>query len=716
MIPDRQFKEVELRLKTLEQKIGQTRYDTRAVVQSELSSGIKIHMQQESLHGIYIALCIDTIDIWKMNRIRIFCPLLHNPDNPLDEFPWAMPISSMGGFDDSGLNWVPPAGSTVVISFEGGNRGAPYYHGTVWNRNRGKQGATFWSNNTQEYKDIYEGHRKGYLVGPNDESQVLPPWNTESYNGFDLNSIVDFSSDPAAQKRITYPNIYGFKTPEKHMVKMVDGDPKCNRRWKRLEIMSSCGNWMMFKDDHIHYSGQWAHPSCGAKPGDVSCVEGQGEGSPSEDTGKIYGLISRNQNKEATTASAEAQSYNPKEKTSCSGNQSNSKIIGGHPSTGHPSSKYPNSQVGDNPYFKHENEGRPYKGPGTPQNNKCDLPQTGIQLMSIGGHTFVMDDSVEEPGGTLGWERSLKPFDFGCNNNFAGRTYWKSATGHVIEMSDVEKTDLKNSKLRSENNYIRMKSAAGNEIELNDHTVGNANCPGSPPNIAGKKRGIHLKSTSNHTIDMCDDTNEQSSPCRKEGGIPAAKAKKAYIKIRSGYGLEIVMSDSNIQEPETQQQFIQIKSPQYTNENGPHLLRMQESQSTERSLIFLRSGGRYVVSTAKTKIELIGDKEKNPSDSIEWISRLKLVSTEDYYVNVTKKSHIFLANENIYLLAGKDCVAEDGTPTPCVGPVLVYENGCIRLSDRVYASASKSAPAASIFMLEPLANCATPNNDAGTVA
>ena len=144
MIPDRQFKEVELRLKTLEQKIGQTRYDTRAVVQSELSSGIKIHMQQESLHGIYIALCIDTIDIWKMNRIRIFCPLLHNPDNPLDEFPWAMPISSMGGFDDSGLNWVPPAGSTVVISFEGGNRGAPYYHGTVWNRNRGKQGATFW--------------------------------------------------------------------------------------------------------------------------------------------------------------------------------------------------------------------------------------------------------------------------------------------------------------------------------------------------------------------------------------------------------------------------------------------------------------------------------------------------------------------------------------------------------------------------------------------
>jgi hypothetical protein len=318
-----------------------------------------------------------------------------------------------------------------------------------------------------------------------------------------------------------------------------------------------------------------------------------------------------------------------------------------------------------------------------------------------------MDDSVEEPGGTLGWERSLKPFDFGCNDNFAGRSYWKSTTGHLIEMSDVEKTGLNNSKLRAENNYIRIKSATGNKIELNDHTVGSANCPGCPPNIAGSQRGIHLQSTSNHTIDMCDDTNEQCAPCRKEGGVPAAKAKKAYVKIRSGYGLEMIMSDSNIQEPETQQQYIQIKAPQYTNDCGPHIFRMQENKSPERSLIFLRAGGKYITSTCKDKIDIIGDKEKNPSDYIEVISRLKLVSTEDYYVNITKKSHLFLADENIYLLAGKDCEDKDGNPTPCVGPVLVYENGCIRLSDRVFASASKSAPAASIFMLEPLVNCPT---------
>lgn len=707
-VNENELKAIELRVKAIEQRFGSMKYETKSVVQSELSDGVRVHMQQETLHGVYIALCIDTVDIWKMNRVRFFCPLLDNPNRPIDEMQWAMPISSMGGFDDSGLNWVPPAGSAIVISFEGGNRSSPYYHGTVWNRNRGPQGAHLWSNAMQEYENVYEGHRKGYLVGPNDESQVLPPWNTESYNGFDLNSVVDFSSDPEAQKRITYPNIYGFKTPEKHMLKMVDGDPKCNRRWKRLEIMSSCGNWMMFKDDHIHYAGQWSHPSCGARKGDTSCVEGQDAGSPQEDTTRLYGLISAAQNgTESNASSAQAQPYNPKEKTSCEGIGSNKKIIGGHPDTGHPSSKYPNQQVGDNPYFKHQNECRPYQGPGTPQNNRCDLPQTGIQFTSISGHTFVMDDSVEEPGGDMGWERSLKPFDFGCNDNFAGRSYWKSATGHLIEMSDVEETGLKNAKLRSENNYIRIKSATGNKIELNDHTIGKQDCPGCPPNIAGPNRGIHIESTSKHTIDLCDDTNEQCSPCRREGGTPDNKAKKAYIKIRSGYGLEIMMSDSNTQQKETQQQFVQILAPQYSNECGPHIFRMQTGASKESSKILLRSGGQYIVSTCDSKIDVVGDKDKNPADYMEIVSRSKIVSSQDWYVNFTKKSHLFIAEENIYLLAGKDCKSETGDLGPCVGPVLVYQNGCVRLSDRVFASTSCTATPATIFMLDPLGRCPT---------
>jgi hypothetical protein len=730
------YKDYETRLRAIEGRFSNFLYNTAAVVQSTLNDGVKVLVQEETLNGIYLAFCIDTIDIWKMNRIRFFCPFIHSPYRPIKEFPWAYPISSMGGFDDCGLNWVPPAGSTVAIMFENGDRNSPYYLGTVWHRNRGPEGKHNWLYSSMggpksEYKEVYEGKRKGYLVGANDESQVLPPWNTESYNGFDLNSIVDFSSDPEAQKRITYPNIYGFKTPEKHMLKMVDGDAKCNRKWKRMELMSSCGNWMMFKDDHLHYCGQWAHTSCGAKPGDVSCVQGQDEGSPEDDTTKQYGLISRYQSltgegidteaifgtvagrvNDANTRNTSARSYVPKEKTDCDGKTSNKKIIGGHPSTGSPNSKYPDSQVGDNPYFKHENECRPYKGPSTPQNNKCDLPQTGIQFMSISGHTFVMDDSVEEPSGDMGWSRSTKAFDFGCNNTFAGRMYLKSATGHSIEISDLETSGK--TPVRSENNYIMLKTATGNKVELNDHTIA--------PCTAGSRRGVHIQSTSNHTLDMCDEANEQCSETRKEGASPKATAKKAYIKMRTGYGLEIMMNDSSSQE-ETQQQYIQLLAPQKTKPGscGPHIIRMQESTNSENSYIFLRSGGRYVISTCKDKVEIIGDPEKNPSDCVEIISRLKVVSTEDYYVNVTKKSHVFVANEKILLLAGKDCQPKnnDDGCVPCLGPVVVYVGGCLRLSDRVYASASCTAQGASIFMLEPLVQCPTDpccTSSAGTPA
>lgn len=454
-----------------------------------------------------------------------------------------MPISAMGGFDDSGLNWVPPAGSTIALLFEAGSRASAFYIGTTWQRNRGPQGQHNWGINIPEYYKIWEGHRKGYLVGPNDESQVFPPWNTESYNGFDLTSILDFADKPEVQKLITYPNIYGFKTPEKHMIKMVDGDPKCNRKWKRFEIMSGCGNWIMMKDDHLHYAGQWSHPECGVPDADVSCVEDVDEapepdrakgdlqrGSVGEDSGggedtdAVIALIDQ----EARTIDVTPKEGKKKEDTECEGNVSNSKIIGGHPSTGHPKTKHHKKQKGANPYFKHQNECRPYKGPGTPQNNTCDLPQSGIQFMSISGHTFVMDDSVEEPQGNPEWERSMRGFDFGCNNHYVGRSYWKSATGHSIEMSDVESPQGDpGRKLRGEENYIRLKTATGNLFEMNDHTVPEKDCPGSPPNIGGEKRGFTMRSTSNHSFEMIDHTNEQSSPCRSEGGVPTPKAKKS---------------------------------------------------------------------------------------------------------------------------------------------------------------------------------------------
>lgn len=715
VVSQEKFNQLEQRLKEIEVRFGNMLYDTRGVVQSELKDRMVVHQQSESQFGLLTALCIDTVDIWKQNRIRFFCPAFHNPKRPIKEMPWAYPVSSMGGFDDCGLNWVPPAGSTVCILFENGQRSSPYYIGTTWHRNRGPSGQHNWGFNIEEYYKIWEGHRKGYLVGPDDESQVFPPWNTENYNGFDLNSIVDFSSNPEAQKLMTYPHIYGFKTPEKHMIKMVDGDPKCNRRWKRFEIMSGGGNWIMLKDDHLHYAGQWAHPDCGVKDGETSCVKGASNSSVT-DTTKTKGLgetgvtLDTGGNKDAQVNTTAARiDAEKKEENSCTGKQSNSKIIGGHPSTGAPGTMYKDSQSGANPFFKNKNECRPYMGAGTPQNNVCDLPQSGIQIMSISGHTFVMDDSVEEPSGEAGWERSTKPFDFGCNNHYVGRTYWKSATGHTIEMSDVESPNgVENAQLRGEDNFIRLLSAGGNKLELNDHTTGEPGCKGCPPNVAGEKRGIFLGSTSGHTFEMHDETNEQCGPCRMESGYaPIPKAKKAFMKMRTGYGLEFNMADDNDQE-KTKKQYIQIFCPQKDNkQRGPHIERFQEAPSGP-GLIFLRAGGNYIVMTYDAMIEIVGDEKDNPSDKIEIITKLKLVYTKDFYVNVTEKSHVFLAKERILLLAGRDCPPPPGSSDPCgpcVGPVLVYVGGCVRLSDRVYASSSMDAPGASIFMLEPLIKC-----------
>lgn len=663
------------RLKALENRFTDIGFDLSAIAQTEIKKRWKIAPQSESLFGMFTALCVDTVDPLKQNRVRFYSPYFHRNNIPVKSLPWAYPISSMGGFDDCGLNWVPPAGSTLCIIFEMGSRSSPFYIGTTWHRDRGPDGKHNWNYNIEEYYRIHEGHRKSYLVGPNDGSQVLPPWNTESSNGYDYDSIQDFENNPEARRKITYPNIYGLKTPQKHYIKLVDGDYKCNHKFKRLELGSSCGNWMIFKDDWLHNSGTWAHTSCGSQGPELDCLDENGK---------------------------------PKEITTCDGESSSSTILGGHPATPENTTYGLKSNYGSNPYFKHANECRPYKGPGTPQNNKCILPQSGIQLLSRSGQTIVLDDSVEEPRGIPNHESSTENFDYGCNDKFLGKIMIVSSTGHQFQMSDVEEE----SKLRGKNNFIRLKSASGNLIELNDHTTGKKNCPGCPPNLAGSKRGISLISTSNHHIMMCDEDNEQCSPCRKDNGevtwdsagsTNTAKAKKAFIRIRSGYGLEILMKDQDSQE-KTATQHIQIYCPQKDNKiRGPHLFRMQE-RSDGPGLMFLRVGGNYVCSTHDNHYTIVGETDNNPTNKISVVSKHNIEISEEMYLN-TAKLHLLIADKYILLLAGKElsprCKDQDGNCGPCAWPVLCMTNKGITISDRVFASASPNASTAHIFHLLP---------------
>ena len=628
--------------------------------------------QMQMMYGLHIAICVDTIDPWKQGGVRFFSPLLHEPETQIANLPYAMPISGQGGFDDSGCTWVPPAGSKLCLVFEAGHRQTPYYIGTAWDRSR-RDG---WGINVKEYEKIHRGHRGGYMVGTRggnqDEDQVFPPWNTENYNGFDIDSLADFASDTNAQNDITYPNIYGWKTPQKHMIKMVDGNYKCNHRWQRLEIKSAQGNHLIFKDDRVHPAAQWANPDCGCDgSGNVGrCNDG--------DT--------------------------PLEKADQCGGAS--------------------QEVCANPYFKHRSECRPYSGPKNPQNNKVDkttLPQSGIQLTSLSGHTFWMDDSVNQPKGSNEWENGLRSFDYGCDEVFKGKSVWKSAHGHQIVMSDVEPEDAP--KTRNDENFIKILTASGNKIELNDDTKGDT-CR------AGPRRGIELQSTSNHVIQMVDENNEQCSPERREGGVAVSEATDAFVKIRTGYGLEVMMADENSQK-DTQTQYIQIMAPQKDACCGPHMIRMQESDYC--GYIFVRAGGDYMCITEGDHVTVVGVGESTPDDDFckggclgprnmfTAVSQHTVHWSCNFYFNKAE-IHAFLADKIILLMAGKDCPPppDQEECVPCIGPIAVLLSDPItkktRLvaSDRVFASASlesQTIPLQSMFSKKPGVNCPPPEEE-----
>lgn len=639
------------RLQAVEDKFYEMGFDMKRIAQTEVKKRWKVQPQAETFFGMYTALCIDTLDPYKYGRVRIYSPLLNNPETRVKSLDWAYPISSFAGFDDSGAPWVPPASSMLCIIFERGSRSTPYYIGTTWPRTRGTEQQHTWNFPIPEYTCIWEGHRNGYLVGPNDGSQVLPPWNTESYNGPDVNK--QMTGIEIEQLPIHPPHIYGFKTPEKHMWKGVDGDPYCNRRWKRLEILSGGGGgWMIFKDDHMHPSGQWAHPDCG------DCGSGDLSNCSSCDS-------------PFDTCCAPSEGINCDEgwKGECS-----------------------------NPWFKHSNEGRPYRGPQTPQNNRSDLPQTGIQFLSYGGHTFVMDDTVEEPEGIPKWERSLEPFDWGCTDKCEGRTHWTSMTGHFIEMSDWEEP----ARTRGKWNHIKMMSACGNQIKLCDHTV--------PECIAGENRGIWLTSTSNHVIQMCDEGTTQCSvrkeidkeenctqgmtPGKREPK-PKSEAEKGYIRFRTGYGLEIMMADYYTQK-KTDQQFIQIFCPQNDNDCGPHIMRFQERENACDAYVFLRVAGEYLCSTCCDHVTIVGDKDEMPSSKVVIVSKDYLEVTENIYYNKAQ-THLFFADERIFLLVDHDC--KDNKP--CAGLVAVLTSAGLKASTRVIASLKPDDPTIAVWHLDP---------------
>ncbi len=665
--------------------------------------------QRNSYPGLHLAICIETRDPWKQNRVKYFSPILHLPKNNSDndkettkinQLDWAWPISAMGGFDDCGLSWVPPAGTTLCLLFQNGNAETAFYVGTTWHRNRGPEGqlGDFFNYDIPEYSKVYSGHRKGYMVGPNDESQVLPPGNTDNYQGFDIDSAADSDSVPDAQTKTTWPHKYIIRSPEKHTIALDDGDPKCNRRWKKIEIISSMGHYFLMKDDPYHHCGSWTNPKCqdpNLDLGDIcvaisttTVVSGIPQISITEicEQGPDTDFAPCPTSEELVFQAADLE-YLGTEYLCISGIVLPERIASTIPSVSpvdicstmiHGFSdncfRFPNH--GTNKYHKHQQECFPFL------EGRCALQQSGMQMISRAGHTLVFDDSVEEPNGRVEWEQSLEPFDKdGCTGVYKGRTFWRSSTGHVIEMNDEEV----NPKIRGPRNGINIVTASGNRLCFSDHSL--------PCCTAGENRGIHMKSTANHTLDFVDDTNDQCSPERDGCGKTGAYSQKAFIRMRSGYGITLTMNDSSSQQ-RTDRQYFQIMSPQTDNSTrGPHVFHMQE-EAVGAGQIFLRAGGDYIVHTYDNMVEVVGD-DSNPSNSMEFVSKQKIVSCKDIYYNKAK-THVFWADDYMFLLAGKDCQNSQGGLGPYAYPVVVACNQIpehitamtgMKASEHIFASA-----------------------------
>jgi hypothetical protein len=217
---------------------------------------------------------------------------------------------------------------------------------------------------------------------------------------------------------------------------------------------------------------------------------------------------------------------------------------------------------------------------------------------------------------------------------------------------------------------------------------------------------------------MIDETNPQCSPCRRSGGVPIPKAKRAYIQLRTGYGLLIGMYDfegpegADGSQEETINQNIRIFAPQKDNDRGPHLIRLQEAPSGPGEVDII-VGGNYFCNTYDHHVTNVG-KEENPSNRITNVSNNTLVNTEKDYINVARR-HAFIADDFIYLLAGKDCPDKEGNEdeAPCIWPVLCMTNKGVVMSDRVFCSASEDSENVSVFHLSPFVDMFGSDEPAG---
>jgi hypothetical protein len=217
---------------------------------------------------------------------------------------------------------------------------------------------------------------------------------------------------------------------------------------------------------------------------------------------------------------------------------------------------------------------------------------------------------------------------------------------------------------------------------------------------------------------MSDEGNERSYACRSEGATPLANANAAYMQLRTGYGLQITLNDSPSQKT-TQGQSIDIVAPQKSIEGGsrPHIIQLQEGYPDiqESGFIQIRSGGNLFLYATENSLELVD------GHKIVYTRTNRLDYTENNFFHIGRdypppppdvtpdgeSPPENLLQPQLNQATNQATAANQDECVPGVFPILVLmPNGCIRASDRIYASCSNAAQAIGLGNLNiAQANC-----------
>lgn len=483
------------------------------------------------IHAPQRAIVTNTLDPLCKHRVQIYCPKIH-ANAQASTLPWAEVASFFGSLEDQGSSFTPPAGSTVLVSFEDGDRESPIVIGSIYNASRGDGGyqiieeRTLWGGTPGQRADAKNPNTS------RDPNYLMPPWNNESY---------DRPDGYTAGANAPTPHIYGIKTPQKHFIQFHDGNPKKELKGKRLVIQSSKGSTIFMKDDVLQ--------------------------SPSE----IFENPMWDDFKDA----------------------------------------YPGLMYSARPYNQHT----------------IELKQSGVQIQSVGGGRLIISDETERDQFSNAWSAGWSP-----QGRMRSFVCLESITGHQIIARDSERIEGH----RSRTDGVFLVSASGNFVGLRDDTIGQ---------IGGFERGILLWSTSNHRIELNDYTVENASPRSPSGGlrwrrgrpgraeIPLApgnhtpNAKRAYIRIRSGFGQIMELNDLGSQEDNARQYILIRNENKRPNSRcpGPPWNYIRMECVTGDKFFHIWGAGTFLLSVCN--------------------NATRLVHRGSDFVNVRKGSHIMTVEE-----------------------------------------------------------------------